>query len=242
MAETELQPGVFHITVDRETILEDYLQHEVPGPFPAARLAQSRAFSGFVDATPGLGDLLAIGKSWELAQRPRRRRGGRPYDLVVLDGPASGQLIALVRAPRTFGTIARVGPVARQAAEIDRFLTDTRLTGVVAVATPEQMAVSEVLALHDGLATFGPSLEGTVVNKTLAVRFSRAEEAALRSALPDPAVASALWLGERARAQRRQIDRLRRQLPGVPRARLPFVFEGLDQAGTERLGEHLMKL
>lgn len=196
----------------------------------------------FVDATPGMGELLAIGKVWELAQRPRRRRGGRPYDLVVLDGPASGQLIALLRAPRTFGAIARVGPVARQAADIDRFLTDAAQTGTVAVTTPEQMAVTEALTLRDSLATLGVALDAVVVNKTLEVRFSKADDAALRSASRDPAVSSALWLSERVRAQRRHWDRLRRALPGIPRARLPLAFEGLDPARTEELAQHLVAL
>ena len=97
LAETELEPHLFHASIDREAVLEDYLAHELPGPLPGGRLARSRTFSTLVDATPGMGELLAIGKVWELAQRPRRRPGARPYDVVVLDGPASGQLIGFFR-------------------------------------------------------------------------------------------------------------------------------------------------
>lgn len=240
LTETELEPGLFHVTIEREKALEDYLEHEVPGPFSAARLARSRTFSMFVDAAPGMGELLTIGKVWELSQRPRRRRGVQPYDLVVLDGPASGQLLALLRAPRTFGAIARVGPVARQTADIGRFLSDHRKAGAIAVTTPEQMAVTEVLALRDGLATLDVSLDAVVVNQALSISFSREDEAALRSAPSDPAISSGLWLSERATAQRRHLDRLRHELPGVPRARLPFVFEELDRDGAQRLAEGLV--
>ena len=190
----------------------------------------------------GLNELLAIGKVWELSQRPRRRRGALPYDLVVLDGPASGQLLGLLKAPRTFGTIARVGPVVRQSADIDRSLRDPRLAGVIVVATPEQMAVSEALGLRDGLSSLEVPLDAAVVNKALSIRFSRAEESALRSAREDPAVSNALWLADRARAQRRHIDHLDRELDGVARARLPFVFEELDRAGIARLAGHLARL
>jgi anion-transporting ArsA/GET3 family ATPase len=238
--ETELEPGLFHVTIEREKALKDYLEHEVPGPFSAGRLARSRTFSMFVDAAPGMGELLAIGKVWELSQRPRRRRGARAYDLIVLDGPASGQLLALLRAPRTFGAIARVGPVARQTANIGRFLSDPAKTGVIAVTTPEQMAVTEVLALRDGLATLDVALDGVVVNEALSVDFSGEDDAALRSAPSDPAINSALWLSERARTQRRHVERLRRELPGLPRARLPFVFEELDRGGAGQLAEHLV--
>jgi anion-transporting ArsA/GET3 family ATPase len=239
LTETQLDHGLSHLTIEREAVLQDYLENEIAGPFPAGRLARSRTFSMFVDATPGMGELLSIGKVWELSQRPRRRQGAQTYDLVVLDGPSSGQLIALLRAPRTFGAIARMGPVARQTAQIDRFLQDPRLTGVITVTTPEQMAVTEALTLHDGLATLKVTHDATVVNRTLSFRFSRAEATALRAAPDDPAVSSALWLAERGRAQRRQLDRLRRELPGVARARLPFVFEGLDRAGTQRLADRL---
>ncbi len=240
LAETQLEPGLSHVTIEREKTLEDYLEHEVPGPFSAGRLAGSRTFSMFVDAAPGMGELLAVGKVWELSQRPRRRRGARAYDLVVLDGPASGQLLALLKAPRTFGAIARVGPVARQTAEIGRFLTDPGLTGVIAVTTPEQMAVTEVLALRDGLGTLGMTLDGVVVNQTLSIGFSAEDQAALGSAASDPAIASALWLSERARTQRQHLDRLRRKLPGIPRARLPFVFAELNRESTEGLAARLV--
>jgi anion-transporting ArsA/GET3 family ATPase len=242
LVEGQLERDLFHISIGREEVLEDYLEHEVPGPFPAGRLAGSRTFSLFVDATPGMGELLAIGKVWELTRRPRRRKGGRTYDLVVLDGPASGQLIGLLKAPRTFGAIARVGPVARQTAEIDRLLRDPRLTGVVAVTTPEQMAVTEALALRDGLATLGVALDAAVVNRTVSFSVSRTEETALRSTPDDSAVASALWLSERTRAQRKHLDRLRRELPNTARARLPFIFEELDRAGAETLAQQLVRL
>jgi anion-transporting ArsA/GET3 family ATPase len=241
-AETELAAGLFHISIERDAVLEDYLEHEVPGPFPGGRIARSRSFSTLVDAAPGMGDLLAIGKVWELSQRPRRRRGARPYDLVVLDGPASGQLLGLLKAPRTFGTIARVGPIARQSADIDRSLRDPRLTGVIVVATPEQMAVSEALGLRDGLGSLEVPLDAAVLNKAVSIRFSRAEHSALQSAREDPAVANALWLADRARAQRRHIDHLDRELDGLSRARLPFVFEELDRAGIARLAGHLDRL
>ena len=42
----------------------------------------SRMFQAFAMATPGMRELLSIGKVWELAQLQRRTRGAAPYDLV----------------------------------------------------------------------------------------------------------------------------------------------------------------
>ena len=232
--EREIYPGLRHVAIDRRHALENYLRDEVPGLLPAAILARSRAFELFLDATPGMGELLTIGKAWELAQRPRRRRGAQQYDLVVLDGPASGQLVGLLQAPRTFSSVARVGPVARQGAAIDLMLCDPVLTEVVAVATPEQMAVSETLALREALrAEFGIELGMVVVNRVFSSPFTARDMAALAAASDDPAVRSARWLHGRAEAQKLQLVRLRRECTGMRRATLPFLLT--PDAGRERI-------
>jgi anion-transporting ArsA/GET3 family ATPase len=225
LAEIELRPGLHHVAVARRPALEEYLHQEIPTPLPAALLARSRAFELFVDAAPGMSDLLTIGKVWELGQRPRRRRRARSYDLIVLDGPASGQLIGLLQAPRVFGSIARVGPVAHQAGAIDEMLRDPAAVGVVAVATPEQLAVTETLELRTALADrLGLGIDGLVVNRVFPSRFSAADRRALAAAPDDPAVRDARWYDDRTRAQKPNLARLRRCLPGVSRCALPFLF------------------
>jgi anion-transporting ArsA/GET3 family ATPase len=239
LAEVELRPNLYHVSVDRRATLRDYLDHEVPGPLPAGRLGRSRTFTMFIDATPGMGELLMVGKVAELARSPRRRRDARSYDLVVLDGPASGQLMALLKAPRTFGGIARVGPVARQTAEINGLLTDHRQTGVLLVTTPEQMAASEAVALRTELETSGFSVDRVLVNRTVSSPFSAEDEELLARAGDDPAVRSARWFCGRARAQAQQISRLRRGFAGVPQRRLPMLFGGADGPGLDELATRI---
>lgn len=238
--EVELEPDLYHVSIDRQATLRDYLDHEVPGPLPAGRLTRSRSFALLVDATPGMGELLSIGKVWELAGRKRRRDRARNYDLVVLDGPASGQLMALLRAPRTFGAIARIGPVARQTQGIHRMLTDPAQTGIVLVATPEQMAVTEAVTLHRELEADGVGVQRAVVNRTVTTPFSREDERTLDGAGGhDPALSSALWLRERAGVQRRELRRLTDDLIGVPQTKLPFQFGGVDRPAIEDLASLL---
>ncbi len=240
LRETEPYPGLHHVTIDRRRAMEEYLRDEVPGPLPAALLARSRAFEVFVAATPGMSDLLTIGKVWELAQRPRHRRGASPYDLVVLDAPASGNLVGLLAAPRTFGSIARVGPVARQAAAIDRTLTDAGCTQVIAVATPEQMPVTETLSLRGALSRqLGIELAAVVVNRVVSSPFTPRDLEAMAAAVDDPAVSSARWLHGRAQAHHAQLSRLRRGLRGEAVLTLPFLFMG--EIGRTEI-EHLAVL
>jgi anion-transporting ArsA/GET3 family ATPase len=239
LVEVELERGLHHVTIDRRAALEEYLHYEVPGLFPAAMLARSAAFQAFVEAAPGMSDLLTIGKVWELVQQPRHKPHAHEYDRVILDAPASGQLVGLLGAPSTFSAIARVGPVAKQAGTIERALRDPHAVGVVAVATPEQMAVSEALALQISLADrLGIELDAVVANRVFPSRFTSADAVALSLAPDDPAVQSGRWYAARAKAQRSQLARLRRGVAPVRLTRLPFRFEAeLERAGVERFAD-----
>jgi len=244
LRETEPYPGMRHVTIDRRAAMEAYLHDEVPGVVPAALLARSRAFELFVAATPGMSDLLTIGKVWELAQRPRHTRGASPYDLVVLDAPASGNVAGLLAAPRTFRSIARVGPIANQCAAIDRTLTDAGATQVVAVATPEQMPVTETLGLRGALSRrLGIELAGVVINRLVSSPFTAKDLTAMAVAANDPAVSSAQWLHGRARAHHSQLSRLRTELRGETVVTLPFLFKGeIGRAEIEHLAGLLERL
>jgi anion-transporting ArsA/GET3 family ATPase len=225
MQEEELAPGLHHVSIDPELAMELYLADQLPAAL-AEVLSSSRTFSYLAAATPGMRELLTVGKVWELAQEDRRTPGAEPYDLVVLDAPATGHGVAVLSAPRTFAQVARMGRIARQGRTIDAMVSDPARTGVVAVARPEEMPVNETLALQDALRDeVGLDVGLVIANGMLPRRFSAADARALDAADDSPEVRAARHAHARAAAQRSQLERLRR---GV-RARvatLPFVFDG----------------
>jgi anion-transporting ArsA/GET3 family ATPase len=239
--EAELAPGLHHLSIDPEDALEEYLAEQLPARAFADVLRSSRMFGLFAAATPGLRELLTVGKVWELAQPARRAPGAEPYDLVVLDAPATGHGVAVLSAPRTFAEAARVGRVARQGRTIDAMLSDPERTGVVAVARPEEMPVTEALALQDAVhAAVGLDVGLVVANAVLAQRFST-EEARSLAAPSDGGVPvrAARAMHARARAQRSQLRRLRRHAR-APVAPLPFLaVASLGRAELERLATEL---
>jgi anion-transporting ArsA/GET3 family ATPase len=239
--ERELAPGLHHISIEPELAMEEYLVDQLPMRALADVLASSRLFTYLTAATPGLRELLTIGKVWELAQPDRRTPGAHPYDLVVLDAPATGHGVAVLAAPRTFAEAARVGPIARQGGIIHSMLSNRGRTGVVAVSTAEEMPVNETLALRDALRRqMGLDLDLVVVNSLLPDRFSPAEVQALRTAPPSGAVRTAVVAHTRAQAQREELARLRGGLDGVPTATLPLLFTaGLDPDGLDLLSREL---
>src|SRR3954467_3213052 len=193
--EVELARDLWAISIDPQRALEEWIGKQLGGG-PAGRiLGHSHAFQYFVAAAPGAKELVTIGKVWELAQ-PQRwdRHNPRTYDTVVVDAPASGHGLAMLTTPRTFGEIARVGPIRRQAFRIRDMLADPDRTGYVAVALPEEMPVNETLELEASLhGAVGTGLDAIVVNAVYPERFSKAEAERLRAVNGhSPAAAGAL--------------------------------------------------
>jgi anion-transporting ArsA/GET3 family ATPase len=226
--ELELAPGLFTISIDPQQAMEEYLR--VKAGTIGQALGSSRLFQAFAMATPGMRELLSIGKVWELAQLNRRTRGAAPYDLVIVDAPATGHGVGLLRTPRTFAEIARVGPIAHQGRTIADTIADSEFTGVIAVATPEEMPVNETVALAEELARDELPLDLVVVNALYPARFEADEIEELagamtrtRSALARSALRAAVSEHARAATQREQLDRLAEHVGGRL-VDLPFVF------------------
>jgi Mrp family chromosome partitioning ATPase len=208
--------GIDTLTVDVHHALTEWLATQLPRRL-ADLLMRSGAFASLVAAAPGGAELIAITKLWELVQHRRWTRGKQPYDLVVVDAPASGHGAALLRAPRTFAEIARVGPIGNQAREVADFIR--RDAGFVIVTTPAELPVSETLQLQDQL----PDVDLVVVNGVLARRFSGADVERLRGADGEPTAAACAHAG-RVRAQQSQLARLRRGARGAV-VTLPWMLD-----------------
>ncbi|CAN5149458.1 hypothetical protein BH20ACT16_BH20ACT16_14130 [soil metagenome] len=238
--EVQLAPDLFHISIDPQDALEEYLRDQLPSGAIAQLLIRSRIFSMVAAATPGMRELLTVGKLWELAQLHRRTPGADAYDLVVVDAPATGHGVAVLTAPRTFAAAAGCGPVARQGKIIDAMLSDPEQIAVIAVARAEELAVTETGALQQSLKErMGLPLERVVANMLDPDRFGPREVKRLQSHAGHPAVARALRGHTRALRQRAQLARLR-TLTGQAPAHLPLHPGGPDlELLADELAEQL---
>jgi anion-transporting ArsA/GET3 family ATPase len=241
---SRLVPELTTVSVDPEEAKREWLRYQLKSRTLAGVLGGSSLFQYLTAAAPGLTELVTIGKVWDLAQL-EPRAGGATYDLAIVDAPATGHGLAMLRAPSTYANIARVGPVGRHAERIDSFLRDRRQTGVLAVALPEEMPVNETVeferALHREL---GMAIDAILVNAVHPARFRPPEIARVREATADTPVAraalnAALSEHTRARAEHGQVRRLRRAATARVWT-LPRIFEpeiGRDQ--VERLSAEL---
>jgi anion-transporting ArsA/GET3 family ATPase len=239
--ETELADGLFGLSIDPDRSLQEYLAQQVGSRTLSGILFHNRVFQYLAAAAPGVRELATLATAWERAQP-----GRHPWDLVILDAPAIGHALGMLRTPRTYGDIARVGPVRRQADKIDSFLHDPGRTAVVVVALPEEMPVNETLEFRDALdEQLGMGVDAVVVNGLYPERFSGAEAERIESAdgghgarAVATALSAALSEHERARAQRAHLRRLRGEVEQV--VTLPFLFDPeLRLDAFERLSREL---
>jgi anion-transporting ArsA/GET3 family ATPase len=240
--EVEVAPNLWAISIDPDESLREYLLLQLRVRAMRDMLVRSRIFNYLAAATPGLKELVTIGKIWELAQANRRVKKGREYDLVIVDAPATGHGVGFLQTPRTFAGIARVGPIHSQAQELDRFITDHGTTGVGIVAIPEEMPVNESASLEEQLTNdIGIAVDRVYMNALYPGRFSKDEASELERALEQAdgpsraAVRAALSEYRRSRSQRAQLQRLKRAVSS-PVKTLPFIFKPtLDVPSLERL-------
>lgn len=242
--ETELRPNLFGISIDPDEAMREYVLLQLKVKAMRDLLFRSKIFTYLAAATPGLRELVTIGKIWELGLEERKLKGKKPYDLVIVDAPATGHGVGFLQTPKTFANIARVGPIATQGETLHRYLTEHKTAGVVIVALPEEMPVNETATLErDLVRTVGASVDRIFMNGLYPERFEDSEAAAIAGAIegaegpPRDALRAALTVSRRAESQRRQLDRLRERTR-TPITTLPFLFQpdlGADELLT--LGE-----
>jgi anion-transporting ArsA/GET3 family ATPase len=237
--EVEMAENLWAISVDPDESMREYVLLQLKVKAMRDLLFRSRIFTYLAAATPGLKELVTIGKLWELAQPDRKVKGARSYDLVVVDAPATGHGVGFLQTPRTFAGIARVGPIHAQAETLDTFICNHRKTGVAIVAMPEEMPVNETAALErDLLDDVGVAVDRIIMNALYPERFSEPETRRLAELAGHPdgpartACRAALSQSRRARSQREQLARLS-ELTSSPVTTLPFLFVpelGVDEA------------
>ena len=239
--EVEIADNLWAISIDPDDSMREYLLLQLKVKAMRDLLLRSKIFGYLAAATPGLRELLTIGKVWELAQPDRKVKKARSYDLVILDAPATGHGVGFLQTPKTFANIARVGPIKSQAKALDALIVNRKRTGVAIVSIPEEMAVNESASLERTLTEeVGVTVDRVYMNGLYPERFSADEceriagvagngNGAVRTA-SNAAVSQC----QRRESQCEQLARLE-EMVSSPIKTLPFLFEpelGAEQVQT----------
>ena len=164
------------MSMDTEASLRQYLLLQLRLPRPPYIGPLARMFDFVAPAAPGVREIVTIGKlCWEVRERH--------YDMVVVDAVASGHMIGQLAAPQAINRLVQVGPVRQQTGWMLEILSDPKTTGVLVVATPEEMPVTETIEFVGRLKTETTvGLAGVVVNRVLPELFGTREEQVFEAA------------------------------------------------------------
>ena len=230
---TEIERGLYGMSMDTEDSLREYLRLFVRIPLVSRIGPLARVFDFVADAAPGVKEILSIGK---LCYEVRERH----YDLVVVDAEASGHIVGQINAPSAINDLVQVGLVREQTGWMLELLEDPSVTGLAVVTTPEEMPVTESIELVTRVrAETKVDVAAVIANRVLPEPFGHGEAEVFervdelgRPLLVErigPGVTTVLDAARLAVRLRRtgagHLARLREGLPpGIPVLYLPELF------------------
>jgi len=172
-----------------------------------ARLIRTGALDVVSTATPGIQDLLILGKIGHLERSD-------PADLIIVDAPAAGHALTFLKSAAGVGdALSGVGPLQDQARVVNEMLGDETRTRVLLTTLAEETPVNEVIDTAFNLEDeVGVKLAPVIVN-------------AVWSEIPglDCDTPAAIFRRTKAARQKAEAERLATELP-LPQITLPFLF------------------
>lgn len=201
-----VNPHTTLLNLDAKSCFEEYARLHLPKQ--ALVFLKNRWVHHFIDATPGLNEILLLGKIATLVNE-------KTWDVLLIDAPATGHTISLCDAPRIALQVLRHGPLKATVGKIWELLHDPKQTTFLLVSQLEEFIVQETLELYEYLTT---TLElfpqGILVNGVLK------EEQKIKKSIPDgwppeakPLVEMVAAIQEKQKRQQKLLSGLKKEIP-----------------------------
>lgn len=152
--------GLAASTIDRADALLEYLRVQLGIPALATIGPAARAFDALASTAPAIREVVTMGKVlWEVRRDV--------YDLVVADGPPTGQVGSFLRAARTIRELVAAGRILDQVAWMEDILSGptTELVLVTVLEELPTVETAETLEWINGQRLVGRTR--VVANRTL---------------------------------------------------------------------------
>ncbi len=217
-------PGLDLRSLTAPACVADFAERKLRVPSLLRWVFENRLMTGFVDAVPGLHDLVQLGKIENMLFEPLE--GEPQWDLCVLDGPATGHGLTLLSGARALQEATAAGPFHDLAEIIAGLLSRPADTSVVLVTLPELLPVHESVELAAALAADAMPVSAVVCNRVPPTWPAQPALDAVLAALPNTPGGDLLRsLAEHAAAQAARadvaLDALSRGGLTAPRRSLP---------------------
>jgi anion-transporting ArsA/GET3 family ATPase len=181
----ELEPGFSAVNMTPQTALYEYGLMVLHYETITRALFENRATRGFLRAIPGLDAYAMLGKAWW--HTTELRGVGPRYDVVIVDGPASGHAVRMLSIPKAILSAVPKGPLARDALAMQTLFTDANQTALLVVTLPEELPAIETANLvREARSNVGMPLGPLVVNRDRSGVHRRSRRAARARGGPPP--------------------------------------------------------
>lgn len=137
----KLSQNIIGYDIQAKLAFREYAIQKLKSKLLYKIILDNRLVANFVHATPGLNEILALGKITEMMRSNK-------FDHIILDAPATGHTIALLDAPRVAFRALKHGPLKSQTEGILSLLQNQKETGLIFVTLPEDLPVEEGLELY----------------------------------------------------------------------------------------------
>lgn len=242
----QLRPNLWGAHVQAEDALVEYGVSVLRWRALYRYVFENKLVSQFLHATPGLRELLVIGKVRFHVEDEALASGEPRWPIVMADCPPTGASLHLLQLPSLMASAFTSGPLAYFARKQRDLLRDHLRAAAVVVTLPEELSARESLDIASSLRALDIELGAWVVNRVVTPLYDEREAEDLERLCPfeeENAQLRALCAAGRdrqsvARCQRRHVDTLHRAIGGR-HAELPLIGTALGPADVERLADHL---
>lgn len=192
---------------------------------------------------PGMNEMLMLGKAWHMEAMDKRPDGRPTWDLLIIDAPATGHGVSLLRLPQVISESVPFGPMAEDARAMRALLEDPQRTALHVVTLPQELPATEALELCQQVrSTLGMPTGYLFINKVLGRVMSESQRRTLKQVrersegLAHSAVEAVEMYEHWRSAEQLQIQRLVRQ-SALPVVELPHLLEPVGRGQLEQLAD-----
>ena len=174
---TQVAHNLALVTLDGRAALEEYLRLVVPGRMLLKAVFASRIYQFFVQAAPGLRELMMLGKVFYDAGQKDPKLQTR--NIIVVDAPASGQAMSLLKMPTAARSTFGDSIVGKEASNISKMLRDQRNCAIIQVTTADSLSISETIETHTQLTSLHLAPAAVLFNRMPPFEFDAEDISAL---------------------------------------------------------------
>ena len=220
----EIEPDLFAVNIDTATAFREYALMKLRLKAIYRAVFENRIMRYALRAIPSIAEIVTLGKVvYHLGEKDSQ--GRNRFDVIIVDAPATGHAVSLLRTPQVVRDSVPAGAMADEMQHILDVFADHALSGIVLVTLPEEMPVNETIELDEQLGRL-VSLErsAVVLNGDLPFRFGPLDLEAMKD-VPGlaPGYAAAAAYQRRSDLAQGYVEKLRASVKH-PLARVEYRF------------------